>query len=75
MERRANTKAKHNAPTAVANQPKILMDPIAPKFAGKKKIPVPIILPTTKDVAVQKPNIRWFEIFVFTFMTSTSYLM
>ncbi len=50
--------AKHKAPKAVTSHPKMLMEPMDAKLAGKKKIPVPIILPMTKDVAVQKPNMR-----------------
>jgi hypothetical protein len=51
-------KAKHKAPKAVTSQPRMLMEPMEAKLAGKKKIPVPIIFPMTKEVAVQKPNIR-----------------
>ena len=44
-----------NAPDAVKIHPKTLIPPNFARLAGKTKIPAPIIFPTIKDVAANKP--------------------
>lgn len=50
-----NILARINDPAAVTTQPKRLMLPYFAKVDGNKKIPTPIILPITNDVAVISP--------------------
>ena len=50
-----NMRARINAPDAVKIQPRTLMLPNLARVAGKTKIPEPIILPTTSEVAVINP--------------------
>ena len=50
-----NILAKIRAPVAVNNQPTMLILPNFAKLAGRTKIPAPIIFPTTKDVAANRP--------------------
>jgi hypothetical protein len=56
-----NTLAKKNEPIAENTQPS---KPILPKLAiaaGIKNTPAPIMLPTTKEVLVHKPNLFFDE--------------
>jgi hypothetical protein len=48
------------APAAVNSQPMMLMPPKPANALGSRKIPEPIMLPTTSAVARQKPRRRRF---------------
>src|SRR6185312_13695491 len=57
-ERCANTRARVRQPSRVMPQPISALNPYGASEDGSRKMPMPITLPTTSAVQVQKP-IRW----------------
>src|SRR6476619_3682573 len=56
---RANTRASITQPTTVTSQPIMALKPYGASDAGNRKIPMPMVLPTTSAVHIQKPSLRW----------------
>src|SRR5690606_9324301 len=58
LARRAKVTASSSAPHRVMPQPIRLAAPYGARVAGNRKVPEPIMLPTTRAVVDQKPSGR-----------------
>src|SRR5687768_1089894 len=46
-------------PSTVTNQPIMALKPKGASEDGNRKMPIPMVLPTTSAVHIQKPSLRW----------------
>jgi hypothetical protein len=60
--KREKTSASSTAPVVLTSQPTTLMPPYNASEAGSRKIPDPIMLPTTRAVLVHRPRLRGWAV-------------